>query len=181
MRRGGGVRPPPPPLGHQWSGNLMLPQKLGFAIFVAQKLWNWRPFSQKIPLRGQYIAILTLSPPITYLYVISSVPPPPNHVYIRERLGARFFISKMRAEDLVVWNILCDQKKVLEKIIRMTPKTRWKTEFCRLLSYRQSFVKSIGVFPGPWSILLKKHPVLKELKGFSSRLKIKFIMINHSI
>ena len=27
----------------------------------------------------------------------------------------------------------------------------------------QSFVKSIGVFPGPWSILLKKHPVLKEL------------------
>ena len=45
----------------------------------------------------------------------------------------------------------------------MTPKTRWKTEFCRLLSYRQSFVKSIGVFPGPWSILLKKHPVLKEL------------------
>ena len=38
----------------------MLPQKLGFAIFVAQKLWNWRPFSQKIPLRGQYIAILML-------------------------------------------------------------------------------------------------------------------------
>ena len=29
----------------------------------------------------------------------------------------------------------------------------------------QSFVKSIGVFPGPWSILLKKHPVLKELMG----------------
>ena len=53
----------------------------------------------------------------------------------------------------------------------MTPKTRWKTEFCRLLSYRQSFVKSIGVFPGPWSILLKKHPVLKELiiVYFSSR------------
>ena len=45
---------------------------------------------------------LTLSPPITYLYVISSVPPPPNHVYIRERLGERFFISKMRAEDMDV-------------------------------------------------------------------------------
>ena len=49
-------------------------------------------------------------------------------------------------------------------IIQMTPKTRQKTEFCRLLSYRQSFVKSIGVFPGPWSILLKNHPVLKELR-----------------
>ena len=40
----GGV--PPPLFGHQWSGNLMLPQK--FTIFVAQKLWNWRPFNQKI-------------------------------------------------------------------------------------------------------------------------------------
>ena len=38
----------------------MLPQKMGFAIFVAQKLWNWRPFSQKILLRGQYIASLML-------------------------------------------------------------------------------------------------------------------------
>ena len=27
----------------------------------------------------------------------------------------------------------------------------------------QSFVKSIGVFPGPWSTSLKKHAVLKEL------------------
>ena len=59
VRRGGGASAPPF-LGHQWSGNWMLPQKLGFAISVAQKLWNWRPFSQKIPLRGQYIAILML-------------------------------------------------------------------------------------------------------------------------
>ena len=40
----------------------MLPQKMGFAIFVAQKLWNWRPFSQKIPLRGQYISIKIRTP-----------------------------------------------------------------------------------------------------------------------
>ena len=46
----------------------------------------------------------------------------------------------------------------------MTPKTRRKTEFCRLLSYRQSFVKSIGVFPGPRSTSLKKHAVLRELR-----------------
>ena len=45
----------------------------------------------------------------------------------------------------------------------MTPKTRRKTEFYRLLSYRQSFVKSIGVFPGPRSTSLKKHAVLREL------------------
>ena len=27
----------------------------------------------------------------------------------------------------------------------------------------QSFVKSIGVFPGPWSTFLKTHPVVKGL------------------
>ena len=27
----------------------------------------------------------------------------------------------------------------------------------------QSFVKSIGVFPGPWSTFLKTNPVLKGL------------------
>ena len=29
---------PPPFLGHQYSGNFVLPQILGFAIFVASKL-----------------------------------------------------------------------------------------------------------------------------------------------
>ena len=34
----------------------------------------------------------------------------------------------------------------------------------------QSFVKSIGVFPGPWSTFLKKHAVLKELMGFRTNI-----------
>ena len=29
----------------------------------------------------------------------------------------------------------------------------------------QSFVKSIGVFPGPWSTFLKTHPVVKGLRN----------------
>ena len=41
----------------------------------------------------------------------------------------------------------------------------------------QSFVKSIGVFPGPWSILLKKHPVLKELKTMRTNFVCAFIAV----
>ena len=48
-------------------------------------------------------------------------------------------------------------------MIRMTPKTRRKTEFYRLLSYRQSFVKSIGVFPAGRGTSFKIRPVLREL------------------
>ena len=54
----------------------MLPQKLGFAIFVAQKLWNWRPFSQKIPLRGQYIIIYLAILMLTGLNQLKFAPPP---------------------------------------------------------------------------------------------------------
>ena len=89
-----------------------------------------------------------------------------NHVYIRERLGARFFISKMRAENRVVWKVLLRHFNLLVMIIRMTPKTRRKTEFYRLLSYRQSFVKSIGVFPAGQGTSFKIRPVLRELIRF---------------
>ena len=48
-------------------------------------------------------------------------------------------------------------------MIRMAPKTRRINEFCGFFMIGQSFVKSIGVFPGGRGTSLKKHAVLREL------------------
>ena len=105
--------------------------------------------------------LLTLWRPMTYIYVISAQPLRAQWRTFTSEARRAFFISKMRAKNGVVWKVLCDQKILLEKIIRMTPKTRRKTEFYHLLSYWQSFVKSIGVFPAGRGTFLKIWPVLR--------------------
>ena len=118
--------------------NLVVHRKWNMGYFVVFPLGFTQFFPQinllaNVNFWFEIQMILTLSVPTTYIYVISirSVTGQ-RRIYTSEAWRAFFQLENARGKVGCMKSSLC-HFNLLEKIIRLTSKTRRKNEFCRFL------------------------------------------------
>ena len=110
-------------------------------------------------------ALLTLSVPTTYIYVISAHPlGGQRRTYTSGARRAFFHLKNARGKLGCMKSSLCPKNSSLKDDSNDT-KNETEKRILPFFMIGQSFVKSIGVFPGPWSTFLQTHAVLRELIG----------------
>ena len=109
------------------------------------------------------LSMLTLSVPTTYIYVICVTPLwAQRRTYTSEARRAFFHLENAHGRYGCMKDFLCPKKSSLKNDSNGT-KNETDKRILTFFMIGQSFVKSIGVFPGVRGTSLKIRPGLKEL------------------